>query len=294
MQVSRLTVSSFVCLVLATVVSAKAANDDAPAGSKIDTWMEGSITQMDLGKGKFTVHGAKRPYATQYSKMMNEVTAKTAKLEGAAKETKIAEIRGAWADTLNKAAAEPREKDSDFNFHVAAKDGTVLSYEEDQNRTTPVTDFNMTQHNFSEFSVGQYVLVGYAFGVVNNEVSVIAKTTRPASVSVNAGFKETTPAIAPVTDPAAAPVTAPKTAPVIGDATKLAPETEQAREIRKSLTDDKSLSTSAQNINIEVKDGIAHLKGSVTSETEKSAVEAKAASVVGETKVMSHLEVNTK
>jgi len=269
MYTTRLTAGSVLCFVLALALSAKAADNP-----KIDSWMEGSITNIDLTKNKFTVHGAKRPYATEYSKMLNDIADKTAKLEGAAKDAKATEVRTSWGDKLNKAAAETREKDSDFNFHILAKDGTVMSYEEDQTRTTPAPDATMTKRNFSEFQVGQYVLVGYEFGVVSNEVTVIAKTTKPSSFSVNAQFKETTP--------------------LAGDPSKLPAETEQARQIRKSIIDDKSLSTAAHNIGIDMKDGVAHLKGTIPSETEKQAVEAKAAAVVGATKVVNELDVKAK
>lgn len=101
---------------------------------------------------------------------------------------------------------------------------------------------------------------------------VISKTAKPASVSVDAQYKDFAP----------------------GTATTLDPNTEQARQIRRALVDDKSLSTASQNVTIELKDGIAHLKGTVPNEAEKNAVESKAASVDGKDKVVNNLEVTTK
>lgn len=67
---------------------------------------------------------------------------------------------------------------------------------------------------------------------------------------------------------------------------------ELARQIRKSLMNDKSLSTYAHNVKIIAQNGMVTLKGPVRSYDEKRAIEAKAAEVAGEKKkVTSMLEV---
>jgi hypothetical protein len=64
-----------------------------------------------------------------------------------------------------------------------------------------------------------------------------------------------------------------------------------AQQIRKSVMDDKSLSTYAHNVKIIAQNGMVTLKGPVTSDDEKKAIETKAAAVVGQDKVTSELEV---
>jgi osmotically-inducible protein OsmY len=64
-----------------------------------------------------------------------------------------------------------------------------------------------------------------------------------------------------------------------------------ARDIRRSIVQDKSLSTYAHNVKIIAQNGMVTLKGPVRSEEEKSAIEAKAAQIVGKDKVTSQLEV---
>jgi len=69
---------------------------------------------------------------------------------------------------------------------------------------------------------------------------------------------------------------------------------EMARKIRKSIVQDKSLSSYAHNVKIVGENGAVTLKGPVRSDEEKTAVEAKAAEVAGADKVTSQLEVKPK
>ena len=66
---------------------------------------------------------------------------------------------------------------------------------------------------------------------------------------------------------------------------------ETTRKIRSALTDDKSLSTYAHNIKIITTDGMVTLKGPVRSEEEKSAIEAKARQIAGDSNVTNNLTV---
>ena len=66
------------------------------------------------------------------------------------------------------------------------------------------------------------------------------------------------------------------------------------RDIRRSITQDKSLSSYAHNVKIISRNGMVTLKGPVRSEDEKMAIEARAAAVVGKDKVTSQLEVKPK
>lgn len=67
---------------------------------------------------------------------------------------------------------------------------------------------------------------------------------------------------------------------------------ELARQIRRRIVQDKSLSTYAHNVKVVAQGGTVTLKGPVKSEEEKAAIEQKAADVAGSpTKVMNELEV---
>lgn len=73
-----------------------------------------------------------------------------------------------------------------------------------------------------------------------------------------------------------------------------ATDREISAKIRKSLMDDKDLSTYAHNVKIITRNGVVTLKGPVRSEEEKKSVEAKAAEVAGADKVHNSLSVRSK
>jgi len=68
-------------------------------------------------------------------------------------------------------------------------------------------------------------------------------------------------------------------------------DVELTRKIRQAVSQDKSLSTYAHNIKIITRNGVVYLKGSVRSQIEKDAVEAKATDVVGASKVKNELTI---
>jgi osmotically-inducible protein OsmY len=63
------------------------------------------------------------------------------------------------------------------------------------------------------------------------------------------------------------------------------------QKIRKSIHQDKSLSTYAHNIKIITQNGKVTLRGPVRTEEEKTSVAAKAAAVVGQENVTNQLEI---
>jgi hyperosmotically inducible periplasmic protein len=69
------------------------------------------------------------------------------------------------------------------------------------------------------------------------------------------------------------------------------PDRDITRDIRRSIMQDKSLSTYAHNVKIISENGMVTLKGPVRSEEEKNAIEAKAAEIVGKDKVTNQLTV---
>ena len=85
------------------------------------------------------------------------------------------------------------------------------------------------------------------------------------------------------------------TSAMTADKQKMNPnDRETTRQIRRSIVQDKTLSTYAHNVKIITRDGYVTLKGPVRTEQEKSNVEAKAAAVVGEGKLKSEIEIAPK
>jgi osmotically-inducible protein OsmY len=64
-----------------------------------------------------------------------------------------------------------------------------------------------------------------------------------------------------------------------------------SRQVRKSIMQDKSLSTYAHNVKVIAQNGTVTLKGPVRSEDEKQAISSKAAEVAGSDKVVNDLTV---
>jgi hyperosmotically inducible periplasmic protein len=69
---------------------------------------------------------------------------------------------------------------------------------------------------------------------------------------------------------------------------------ELTQRIRRSITQDKALSSYAKNVKIISQNGNVTLRGPVRSEEEKSAIEAKANEVAGNAHVKSELQVAAK
>ena len=67
-----------------------------------------------------------------------------------------------------------------------------------------------------------------------------------------------------------------------------------ASKIRKSITDDKNLSTYAHNVKVIVRSGTVVLKGPVRTDEEKNAIEAKAVDIAGASNVKNELTVKEK
>ena len=66
------------------------------------------------------------------------------------------------------------------------------------------------------------------------------------------------------------------------------------QQIRKSFSDDKTLSTYAHNVKVITQSGQVTLKGPVRSDEEKQALETKATAIAGKGKVTSELTVKAK
>ncbi|MGE3315364.1 MAG: BON domain-containing protein, partial [Planctomycetaceae bacterium] len=64
------------------------------------------------------------------------------------------------------------------------------------------------------------------------------------------------------------------------------------QEIRRSITDDSSLSVNAHNVKIITNDGVVTLRGPVANDDERAAIERKAREISGVARVDSQLEVS--
>ena len=80
-------------------------------------------------------------------------------------------------------------------------------------------------------------------------------------------------------------------APTADQATNAKTDRELMQQIRKSLVDDKSLSTYGHNVKVIASHGKVTLKGPVNSEEEKRAVEKKAEEIAGAENVTSDITI---
>jgi len=298
MYTSKYFAALAVASILLAPVSLKAADETPVSASssdsfnpKINAWAEGTILSLDAD-GKFSIRGVQRPYQTEYAKMLKDIHDKTMKLSGAERDKKEAEIRASYAASLDKTRMKDSSKQSDFTFRVNSKEGSVNFFDESNyyNKNdvgTPSSKLTDTQRatilSFKDLHVGDFVVVGYANGVLNNDAFVIIKGKKMDG-TLGARHAEASKDIG-----SPAPVGTP--APV-KEKSGLDPSTEKMRQIRRMLTEEKNLSTAAKNVQLKVtEDGKAHVSGTVRSEEEKRLVEEHAGHVVGKDNVVSGLDV---
>src|SRR5207244_1616614 len=79
--------------------------------------------------------------------------------------------------------------------------------------------------------------------------------------------------------------------PTAGQQRENQPDREITRQIRRSITQDKDLSTYAKNIKIITQDGNVTLRGPVHSQEEKKTIEAKANEIAGAGHVKSEIQI---
>jgi len=82
-----------------------------------------------------------------------------------------------------------------------------------------------------------------------------------------------------------------KAAPTADQQKENKPDRELAKDVRKAIVNDKSLSTYAHNIKVIVQNGVVTLKGPVHSDQEKRAIEAKAVEIAGASNVKNEISV---
>jgi len=82
-----------------------------------------------------------------------------------------------------------------------------------------------------------------------------------------------------------------KDAPTADQQKENASDRDLTQKIRRSVMDDKTLSTYAHNVKIIAQDGRITLKGPVRTEQEKKTIEAKAVEVAGAGRVMNEISI---
>jgi hyperosmotically inducible periplasmic protein len=103
-------------------------------------------------------------------------------------------------------------------------------------------------------------------------LSLSAQTTPPDNTKVNKGDQD-------------------QSRPTAGQQKENRPDRDITRQIRRSITQDKGLSTYARNIKIITQNGNVTLRGPVRSEEEKKTIESKANEVAGAGHVKSELQI---
>lgn len=303
--------STFVAVAVAALFAlpaAFAADETAPAHTKthfdgkIDTWAEGIVMAIDADGGSLTVRGVKRPYATAYAAMLQEINTETKNLTGDARAQKESEIRAKHADALSKARAQAvADKDSDFTFYIPKDKATIVYFDESlfydreaaqQANSVKTTDYEKkAMIAFKDLKVGDRVSVGYDAGVIYNNAHAIIKVRGASADAVKASYTSETSEKAKPGVLDSATDKANQTIDRAKDATRLDADTENARQIRKALVADDTLSVKAKNVAIQTENGTFTLKGSVQSEAERMAVEKKAADIVGKERVINQMDI---
>ena len=173
--------------VLACAMPVRAADRDNPVitvtvgervNPQINAWAQGTITANDSKAGSVTIRGAKMPYPTEYAKMTHEIYAKTKDLTGQDRNTKEAEIRHAYADSLTKTRTQAIDKDSNFTFYLPKEnnDGRLMVYERP---VDPRGQLSSNMLALKDLKIGDEMTVGYEAATLYNYsyVMIQGKTT---------------------------------------------------------------------------------------------------------------------
>ena len=277
---------------------------DVQFNEKINSWADGTIMSVDAKEGKFSVRGAKRPYATAYASMLKEIHAKTDKLTGNDRLGIAAEIRNAHRSKLAAAQSQPSDRDSDFTFNLPAREGRITSFEESQYYGRDLQEIESAPNSaqvspkeaarmlaLKDLRIGDRVIVGYESGLLANYAYAVIRarhgdvpypTAEEQGILLETAAADNTKINQRDSDPIE--VTA-------GDQKQDNSDIEITRDIRRAIVKDDTLSTYAHNIKIITQDGAVTLKGPVRSVVEKSEIERKATAVAGEGHVTNQVQV---
>lgn len=266
---------------------------------KIDAWFDGTVTSVDTDNGTFVVRGSKKPYATAYAQMLNDIHAKTSKLEGVSRQDKEFEIRKAWREKLNASQKELSDEYSSLTFKLPAKASTMSLLDESRFYgrpfTTQNTDKKTVARNTQTGTIGlkdlrsdEHVIIGYDSGVTGNNAYVAIRAryedypmSEEYTGGKNVGASDNSRVNARDADGA-------PTADQQGQGKR---DIEITQQIRRAVVKDESLSTYAHNIKIITENGAVTLKGPVRTETEKQVIEKMAVVAAGAGRVSNQIEI---
>jgi len=156
--------------------------------TKINNWAEGTLLTIDADHAKITIRGAKRPYASEYAKMLIAIHEATADMTQVDRSRQTTEIRQNWKSALEVAHAQPADAASDMTFQLPGKDTKLVVVDESSfyNRDTKImtalsakahlTDTECKSvHALKDLKVGECVVVGYESGMLRNDGYVVIK-----------------------------------------------------------------------------------------------------------------------
>jgi len=175
-------------MVNATVVTEHTTNSSEAFDSKINNWAEGILLTIDADGSRLTIRGAMRPYASEYAKMLKKIHDKTEKMTQVERLKQALEIRLDWTAALQAAETQKAAADHDMNFQLPGKDGRLVIvdetpfYKRETQAMPAVKQFgNLTDKEckaiseLKDLKVGDCVVIGYASGLLRNDVYAVIK-----------------------------------------------------------------------------------------------------------------------
>ena len=165
--------------------SKNALNESAACFDRINTWVEGVVNSIDANNGKFTIKGAKLPFASAHAELRSEYAKKVANADASKKQQIAEELSKKWQDKLEKAKTEkesetlaeyslktPATGEMVFLVRRSAQDMAFVSAEEDPSQP------------------GGWKTSGELVSIDVYEVPKAAKSGDAQSVSANASLKD--------------------------------------------------------------------------------------------------------
>lgn len=171
-----------------TAITECTTNSSEVFSSKINNWAEGILLTIDADNSKLTLRGAKRPYASEYAKMLKKIFEQTKKMTQANRESRASAIRLEWKGALEMASAQRAEEDGDMTFHLPGMEAKLVLVDEGPfsshqskfmmhgKRPESLTDQECKDVDaLKDLQIGQTILVGYESGLLKNDAYVVIK-----------------------------------------------------------------------------------------------------------------------
>lgn len=171
-----------------TAITECTTNSSEVFSPKINNWAEGVLLAIDASNSELTLRGAKRPYASEYAKMLKSIFEKTKTLTRADRESLASAIRLEWKGALETAHAQKTEEDADMTFHLPGNDAKLVIVDErpfysrqprfmmQEKQTDNLTDKECKDVDaLKDLRIGQTIVVGYDGGLLKNHAYVVIK-----------------------------------------------------------------------------------------------------------------------